>query len=59
MDTKNGVIDIQTVGYNGAHTVYEIFKVLKMQKRKVSAETIRGNKVAFSMLPILGTNLYL
>ena len=26
--------------------LYEIFKVLKVQKRIVSAETIRGNKVS-------------
>ena len=32
--------------------LYEIFKVLKVQKRIVSAETIRGNTVAENNLSL-------
>ena len=33
--------------------LYEIFKVLKIQKRIVSAETIRGNTVVVAMIFLL------
>ena len=55
---KKGVKNIQTAGYNGAHTVYENIYIFRPQKKIVSAETICGNTLDSTEIKINIMNLY-